>query len=261
MPFVRATASRRRFLLFTLIAVPLLAAAAASLTHFLADSRSDFGGYAARLTSRALAFDVQRRVVQASADARLATSFAGASPELLRLMEDGDSLLARPFLVSDGDIRRATEGDPSQIITMPGQAADSVALRVSAPRSMWRALVGAVHDTIFVVPQTQGERPLVLVPLVGFEGHVVAAAGWELHAEVLRRAYLERLLAARVFGDPAVYHAERISSSLSLSVYDDQNREVYRTRPSQGSGRYAEAPVGSLLPGWRVSVGPAAPDR
>ncbi|HKA24958.1 MAG TPA: HAMP domain-containing sensor histidine kinase [Candidatus Eisenbacteria bacterium] len=272
MLFVRATARRRRLILITLVGVgaPLLALAAFAayqtrhLARFLSDASSDYGGYAATLTSRTLAFEVQRRVVEASADARLATSFAGASPDLLNLMQTGDPLLARPFLVRDEDILGVAEDQPgapdNQVVDVPGYGLprDSLSIRVTAPRSIWRALVGAAYDTIYVVPPRRGERPLVIVPLIGFQGRIVAAAGWELHTEALSRTYIERLVNARVFSDPRVYHAERISKSLSLSVYDGEGSEVYRSRPGAGSLLYAEAPVGSLLPGWRVSVGPAA---
>ena len=271
MLFVRATARRRRLILITLVGVglPLLALAGFAayqtrhLARFLSDASSDYGGYAATLTAKTLAFEVQRRVVEASADARLATSFAGASPDLLNLMQTGDPLLAHPFLVRDEEILRVAEepsGADNQIVAVSGFGLphDSLSIRVTAPRSVWRALVGAVYDTIYVVPPRRGERPLVIVPLIGFQGRIVAAAGWELHTEALSRTYLARLLNARVFGDPRVYHAERISKALALSVYDDQDGEVYRSRPGTSGILYAEAPVGALLPGWRVSVGPAA---
>jgi signal transduction histidine kinase len=271
MLFVRATARRRRLILITLVGVglPLLALAAFAayqtrhLARFLADASSDYGGYAATLTSKTLAFEVQRRVVEASADARLATSFAGASPDLLNLMQTGDPLLARPFLVRDEEILRVAEeqkGPGNEVVAVSGFGLprDSLSIRVTAPRSIWRGLVGAVYDTIYVVPPRSGERPLVIVPLIGFQGRIVAAAGWELHTEALSRTYLERLLNARVFGDPRVYHADRMSKALALSVYDAQGQEVYRSRPGTSGILYAEAPVGSLLPGWRVSVGPAA---
>lgn len=271
MLFVRATARRRRLILITLVGVgaPLLALAAFAayqtrhLAVFLSDASSDYGGYAATLTARTLAFEVQRRVVEASADARLATSFAGASPDLLNLMQTGDPLLARPFLVRDEEILRVAEEQnrpDNEVVAVSGFGLphDSLSIRVTAPRSIWRALVGAVYDTIYVVPPRRGEHPLVIVPLIGFQGRIVAAAGWELHPEALSRAYLERLLNARVFGDPRVYHAERISKALALSVYDGQDHEVYRSRPGTHGVFYAEAPVGPLLPGWKVSVGPAA---
>ena len=271
MLFVRATARRRRLILITLVGVgaPLLALAGFAayqtrhLARFLSDASSDYGGYAATLTAKTLAFEVQRRVIEASADARLATSFAGASPDLLNLMQTGDPLLSRPFLVKDDEILRVAE-EPSrpdnEVVAVSGFGLphDSLSIRVTAPRSIWRALVGAVYDTIYVVPPLRGERPLVIVPLIGFQGRIVAAAGWELHAEALSTTYLERLLNARVFNDPRVYHAERISKALALSVYDDQEHEVYRSRPGTHGVLYAEAPVGPLLPGWRVSVGPAA---
>jgi signal transduction histidine kinase len=271
MLFVRATARRRRLILIALVGVgaPLLALAAFAayqtrhLARFLSDASSDYGGYAATLTAKTLAFEVQRRVVEASADARLATSFAGASPDLLNLMQTGDPLLARPFLVRDEEILRVAEEEnrpDNEIVAVAGFGLprDSLSLRVTAPRSLWRALVGAAYDTIYVVPPHTGERPLVIVPLIGFQGRIVAAAGWELHAEALSHAYLDRLINARVFSDPRVYHAERISKALALSVYDGQGSEVYRSRPGTSGVLYAEAPVGSLLPGWRVSVGPAA---
>jgi signal transduction histidine kinase len=271
MLFVRATARRRRLILITLVGVglPLLALAAFAayqtrhLARFLSDASSDYGGYAATLTSKTLAFEVQRRVVEASADARLATSFAGASPDLLNLMQTGDPLLGRPFLVRDEEILRVAEeqqGPDNEVVAVSGFGLprDSLSIRVTAPRAIWRALVGAVYDTIYVVPPRPGERPLVIVPLIGFQGRIVAAAGWELHTEALSRTYLERLLSARVFGDPRVYHAERMSKALALSVYDNQGQEVFRSRPGTSGILYAEAPVGSLLPGWRVAVGPAA---
>ncbi|HEV8479454.1 MAG TPA: HAMP domain-containing sensor histidine kinase [Candidatus Eisenbacteria bacterium] len=272
MLFVRATARRRRLILITLVGVgaPLLALAGFAayqtrhLARFLSDASSDYGGYAATLTAKTLAFEVQRRVVEASADARLATSFAGASPDLLNLMQTGDPLLERPFLVPDDEILRVAEEEPdapdNQIVAAAGFGLprDSLSIRVTAPRSLWRALVGAVYDTIYVVPPLRGESPLVIVPLIGFQGRIVAAAGWELHTEALSRSYLDRLINARVFADPRVYHAERISKALALTVYDNQSREVYRSRPGTSGLLYAEAPIGSLLPGWRVSVGPSA---
>ena len=272
MLFARATARRRRLILITLVGVgaPLLALAGFAafqtrhLARFLSDASSDYGGYAATLTSKTLAFEVQRRVVEASADARLATSFAGASPDLLNLMQTGDPMLADPFLVRDEEILRAAEekaGAPDHEVAEAeayGRARDTLQIRIAAPRSLWRALVGAVYDTIYVVGETRTTPPLVLVPLIGFQGRIVAAAGWHLHPEALGRSYLERLLTARVFGDPRVYHAERMSKALSLSVYDGSGRELYRSRPAAGGDLYAEAPVGPLLPGWRVSVGPAA---
>src|SRR5689334_19731071 len=121
MLFVRATARRRRLILIALVGVgaPLLALAGFAayqtrhLARFLSDASSDYGGYAATLTAKTLAFEVQRRVVEASADARLATSFAEqARPDLLNLMQTGDPLLARPFLVPDDEILRVAEETP-----------------------------------------------------------------------------------------------------------------------------------------------------
>ena len=272
MLFARATARRRRLILITLVGVglPLLALAGFAayqtrhLARFLADASSDYGGYAATLTSKTLAFEVQRRVVEASADARLAASFAGASPDLLNLMQTGDPLLREPFLVGGEEILRVAEdrvGAPdNELVDVAafGMPRDSLAVEVAAPRSIWKALVGAVYDTVYVVPATRTSPPLVLVPLIGFQGHIAAAAGWRLHPESLGRSYLDRLLTTRVFGDPRVYHAERMSKALSLSVYDARGHELYRSRPAGGGPLYAEAPVGPLLPGWRVSVGPAA---
>src|SRR5262249_60878719 len=132
---------------------------------------------------------------------------------------------------------------------------DPLPTRLTPPRSTWRALVGAAYDTIYVVPPRRGERPLVIVPLIGFQGRIVAAAGWELHTEALSRTYIERLVNARVFSDPRVYHAERISKALALSVYEDQGGEGYRSRAGTSGILYAEAPIGSVLPGWRRSAG------
>jgi signal transduction histidine kinase len=272
MLFARATARRRRLILITLVGVgaPLLALAGFAayqtrhLARFLADASSDYGGYAATLTAKTLGFEVQRRVVEASADARLAASFAGASPDLLNLMQTGDPLLRDPFLVSGEDILRAAEdqvGAPeNELVDVPafGMPRDSLPVRIAAPRSIWKGLVGAVYDTIYVVPATRTIPPLVFVPLIGFQGHITAVAGWHLHPDALGQSYLERLLSTRVFGDPRVYHAERMSKALSLTVYDGRGRELYRSRPGAGGALYAEAPVGPLLPGWRVSVGPAA---
>jgi hypothetical protein len=115
-----------------------------------------------------------------------------------------------------------------------------------------------VFDTLFVVDGRAGEPPAALIPLIGFQGRVVGVAGWRLHTEVLGAPYFDRLLAARVFGDPRVYRAARMAKTLSLAVLDPDGRVVFRSRPAAGHHLYAEAPIGRILPGWRISVGPAA---
>src|SRR5262245_47677382 len=191
MLFARATARRRRLILITLVGVgaPLLALPAFAayqtrhLARFLSDASSDYGGYAATLTAKTLAFEVQRRVVEASADARLATSFAGASPDLLNLMQTGDPLLSHPFLVRDEEILRVAEENEAaagnQIVAVRGYGwpRDSLTIQVTAPRSVWRAPRGARHAPIYGLAPTPGGASAPIVPPLAFPGPHVGARG------------------------------------------------------------------------------------
>lgn len=268
--------ARRRLMVFALIGVgiPLLVLAAFGayqtrhLGRFLSETSSDYGAYAASLVAKTLSDEAQRRVSDAAADARLATIWGGASDRLLNLLHTGDPLLHDPFLVPDESIVRAAEGGPDSGRTRedPPVAAsafrepgDSLSARVVAPRSAWQAVLGTVYDTVYVVPAGPGhERSIVLVPLLGFQGRAVAVAGWSLDLGALDSAFFERLVTRQVFGDPRVYRADRMARSLSFVIRDDAGHERYRTRAAAGGIVWAESPVGPMLPGWRVSVGPSA---
>jgi two-component system phosphate regulon sensor histidine kinase PhoR len=115
-----------------------------------------------------------------------------------------------------------------------------------------------VYDTMYVVPVGPARRPLVLVPLLGFQGRVVAVAGWRLDDAALDGRFFRGLFTVRVFGDPRVYRADRMAGALSLAVYDEAGRERFRMGRPAGDFVYAESRVGPAMPGWRVAVGPSA---
>jgi signal transduction histidine kinase len=268
--------ARQRLMFFALlgVGVPVLALAGFAayqtrhLGRFLSDTSADYGAYAASLTAHSLSEEIEHRVADAAADARLATVWGGASDRLLNLLRTGDPLLKDPFLVPDEEIVHAAEGGGAS-----GSAADldsrrqarayrtvddNLAESVSAPLRTWRAVLGTVYDTLYVVPGTRGDRPLVLVPLLGFQGRVVGLAGWRLNYAALDDGFFRRLIASRVFGDPRVYRADRMAKALALVVRDAQGVERFRSSKPAGDLTYAMATVGPNLPGWRVSVGPSA---
>ena len=267
--------ARRRLMLVALlgVGVPVLALAGFGayqtrhLGRFLSETSADYGAYAAGLAAQSLAQEIERHVAEASADARLATVWAGASDRLLNLLQTGDPLLRDPFLVPDTEMLFAAEGGalgtdapPESLVAARAFLApgDSLSGRIAAPRRAWQAVLGTVYDTMSVVPAGAGGGTMALVPLLGFQGRVVGVAGWRINDEALGESFFRRFFATRVFGDPRVYRADRMAEALSLAVRDAKGRERYRSGKPAGSLVYAEAPVGSVLPGWRIVVGPSA---
>jgi signal transduction histidine kinase len=272
--FFARTGARRRLALIAVLGVgaPLLVLVAfgayqnRNLERFLGETTADYGAYAAGIMARSVSEEVRRRIEDAAADGRLATLWGGVSDQILNLMNTGDRLLTDPFLVPDYEIASAANGDS----LLPGSDSLSLAYAyftpgggltgsISAPRATWEQVLGTVYDTLYVVPSAGGQAAFVFVPLLGFQGRVIGVAGWHLHPDALDREFFALRVAERLLGDPRVYHADRLASSLSLAVHDERGREVYRMRPAaEGAPVWAEAPVGAILPGWRVAVGPSA---
>jgi signal transduction histidine kinase len=274
--------ARRRLMLIALlgVGVPVLVLAAFGayqtrhLGRYLSDTSSDYGAYAASLGAQTLSQELERRVSASAADIRLATLWGGASQRLLNLMNTGDPLLRDPCLVPDTEVIRAgetasatAEGKPAGTPLPPDTPVAARAFRspdgaltgeVTAPARVWRAVLGTVYDTMYVVPIGPAQRPFVLVPLLGFQGRVVAVAGWRLDDAALDQRFFRGLFTVRVFGDPRVYRADRMAGALSLAVYDESGRERFRMGQPAGDFVYAESRVGPALPGWRVAVGPSA---
>ena len=267
--------ARRRLMLVALLGVgaPVLVLAGFGayqtrhLGRFLSETSADYGAYAAGLAAQSLSLEIERHVAEASADARLATVWAGASDRLLNLLQTGDPLLRDPFLVPDSEILFAAEGGffgpdapPESLVAARAfvAAGDTLSGRISAPRRAWQSVLGTVYDTMYVVPGGPGGATLALVPLLGFQGRVVGVAGWRVNDEALGEPFFRRFFASRVFGDPRVYRADRMAEALSLAVRDAAGHERYRSGKPAGGQVYAEAAVGPALAGWRVVVGPSA---
>jgi signal transduction histidine kinase len=200
----------------------------------------------------------------------MAASWGGSSGRYLQLLASQDPLLTEPFLIPADELLRAAEGetivdvdtsapvagDWSEAFAMAGLVGNQTE-PVHAPIGMWRDIIGTVYDTVFVVPATAANQPLALAPLVGYGGRVVGVAGWHMNPDVLDKDYFKNLVETEVFDEPRTYEADRMARGLSITILDDRDNKVYRSRPASTKHAWAETPVGPVLPGWRVAVGPS----
>jgi signal transduction histidine kinase len=273
----RQKAQRRLFIVALLgVGLPVLFLAGFGafqtryVEKYLTETSEDYGSYAAGLVAEALSEQVRRRVESVADYARMAAAWGGPSTPYLQLLESPDPLFRKPFLLSDFSLLRAAQAesvlevDAEAYAAEPWSAATAVlgtegreTRQVVAPRALWEAAVASVYDTILVVPRSAAQEPLVLVPLIGFGGRVVGVAGWEFRPSLLDESFFEDLVTRQIFGERRIYRADIMSSGLSLGVLDGRDRVLYRSQPPAPAGAWAEVPVGDLLPGWRVAVGPS----
>lgn len=173
------------------------------------------------------------------------------------MLPDGASPVSRP----------RAEASPSpadaRIITVPvaRTRSDSLDGRVALPAAVWRRLLVARADTMFVVaaagPGEEDSLAWLVVPVLGFPQRTVAVAGWRFDPARLTHRELSEIVEREVYRDRRVFRGDVMQKSLALLLFDGQGREVFRSRPVGREDPMVEHAIGPLLPGWRVVAAPS----
>jgi signal transduction histidine kinase len=159
--------------------------------------------------------------------------------------------------------RSEPEADPgpadSRRIEVPvaRTRSDSLDGRVALPAGLWRQLLTARADTMFVVALEGDTASTLVVPILGFPQRTVAIAGWRYDPSRLTQRELSEIVEREVYRDRRVFRGDVMQKSLALLLFDDRGREVFRSRPVGRAEPRIEHAVGVMLPGWRVVAAPS----
>lgn len=135
--------------------------------------------------------------------------------------------------------------------------ADSLDSKVALTAGVWRQLLTARGDTMFVVPIEGDTAKYLLVPVLGYPQRTVAVAGWRFDPSKLRHRDLQEIVEREVYRDRRVFRGDVMQKSLALLLIDDRGREVFRSRPVGRAEPRVEHAIGRMLPGWRVVAAPS----
>ena len=135
--------------------------------------------------------------------------------------------------------------------------ADTLDARVALPAGVWRQLLTARTDTMFVVEAEGDSTFYLLVPILGFPRRTVAIAGWTFDPSKLSHRELQAIVEREVYRDRRVFRGDVMQKSLAILLFDGRGREVFRSRPVGRQDPRVEHAIGDLLPGWRVVATPS----
>jgi signal transduction histidine kinase len=147
----------------------------------------------------------------------------------------------------------------ARVIEVPVARArsDSLDAKVALPAGVWRQLLTARGDTMFVVPLEGDTAKYLLVPVLGYPQRTVAIAGWRFDPSKLSHRDLQEIVEREVYRDRRVFRGDVMQKSLALLLLDDRGREVFRSRPVGRAEPRVEHAIGRMLPGWRVVAAPS----